>query len=59
MLSLTPKGLAIFERADVLWGQIEGQWASLVGADRLDQLHEDLRAYVDSFGGRAPLRPVW
>jgi DNA-binding MarR family transcriptional regulator len=59
VLGLTPKGLAYVGRADELWGQIEDQWASLIGADRLDQLHEDLRTYVESVGGRAPVRPVW
>ncbi|MCT9931754.1 MarR family winged helix-turn-helix transcriptional regulator [Planotetraspora sp. A-T 1434] len=59
VLGLTAKGRTYVEHADELWRQAEDRWASIIGADRLDRLHEDLRAFVDASGGRAALRPVW
>ncbi|WP_218040890.1 MarR family winged helix-turn-helix transcriptional regulator [Acrocarpospora macrocephala] len=59
VLALTAKGLAYVRHADELWGQAEDRWAAVIGPDRLDQIHADMRAYVDASGGRAALRPVW
>jgi DNA-binding MarR family transcriptional regulator len=59
VLGLTPKGRAYVDHANELWGYVEDRWAELIGADRLEALRHDLRAYVDASGGRAALRPVW
>ncbi|GIH75226.1 MarR family winged helix-turn-helix transcriptional regulator [Planobispora longispora] len=60
VLALTDKGHAYVRHADEMWAEIEDRWAAVIGAQRLDDIHHDLRAYVDEVaGGRAVLRPVW
>ncbi|GAA3443235.1 MarR family winged helix-turn-helix transcriptional regulator [Planomonospora venezuelensis] len=60
VLALTDKGRAYVRHADDMWADIEDRWGEVIGAERLDRIHEDLRAYVDEVaGGRAVLRPIW
>jgi DNA-binding MarR family transcriptional regulator len=60
VLVLTDKGRAYVRRADEMWAEIEDRWGEVIGAERLDHIHKDLRAYVDEVaGGRAVLRPIW
>src|SRR3954464_13372474 len=47
---LAPRGRACVERVVALWGDIEGRWASLVGAERLTALRDDLSAFVVAAG---------
>ncbi|MBO3746001.1 winged helix-turn-helix transcriptional regulator [Streptosporangiaceae bacterium NEAU-GS5] len=59
VLGLTPKGRSYVDHANEQWALVEDRWAELIGADRLEALRNDLRAYVEASGGRAALRPVW
>ena len=61
VLALTDRGRDYILVASEIWGEVEDEWASLVGADRLAAVHDALAAYVDhaSDGGAPLLRPVW
>ncbi|MDH6128100.1 MarR family transcriptional regulator [Kitasatospora sp. GP82] len=61
ILVLTERGREYLHLADELWAESEKQWAAVIGADRLDAVHADLRAYLDHVYGdhRINIRPVW
>jgi DNA-binding MarR family transcriptional regulator len=61
VLALTERGEDYVRLADQIWGEVEDQWAALIGEDRLVAVRDDLKAYLDSrYGdGRVKLRPVW
>jgi DNA-binding MarR family transcriptional regulator len=60
-LVLTDRGREYLRHATDLWGEVEDEWASLIGSDRLRQVHDDLAAYVAhaSADGTPLLRPIW
>lgn len=56
-LTLTGKGRSYLRFADALWADLEAEFASAVGADRLDVVRAALETYLaDTSGG---IRPVW
>ncbi len=56
-LALTGKGRAYLRFADALWAELEDEFASVVGAERLAVLRAALETYLaDADGG---IRPVW
>ncbi|MEU1301257.1 hypothetical protein [Streptomyces shenzhenensis] len=56
----TDKGRALVVRAAQIWAEEEEKWAELVGADRLGDMRDALRMFVDTHdNGRVPLRPIW
>ncbi|MGK4579310.1 MarR family winged helix-turn-helix transcriptional regulator [Kitasatospora sp. HPMI-4] len=61
ILQLTDRGQEYLRLADQLWSETEQRWAELIGIDRLDAIHHDLRTYLDHLPGSHPagLRPVW
>ena len=61
ILGLTDRGRDYLRLADGLWAESEQQWADIIGPDRLDAVHEDLRAYLDNVYGDQgiSIRPVW
>ncbi|MFO0762529.1 MAG: MarR family winged helix-turn-helix transcriptional regulator [Byssovorax sp.] len=60
-IALTRRGRAYIELATALWGEVEDRWAQVIGPRRLQQIHDDLAAYVAGAGEGTPppLRPVW
>ncbi|MFD1152484.1 MarR family winged helix-turn-helix transcriptional regulator [Saccharothrix hoggarensis] len=57
VLELTGKGRSYLRFADALWAELEEEFASAVGAERMAVLREALEAYLD--GAEGGLRPVW
>ncbi|ASR34422.1 hypothetical protein BAY61_04810 [Prauserella marina] len=60
-ISLTARGRECVDRVVAAWTEIEQRWATLIGPDRLDRLHDDLTTLTDATSGGAPvpLRPLW
>lgn len=60
-ISLTARGWECVERVVAAWADIEREWATLIGPDRLGKLHDDLATLTAATsGGRpVPLRPLW
>lgn len=57
-LTLTGKGRAYLRFADALWAELEEEFASVVGAERLTVLREALQTYLANADTRG-IRPVW
>jgi DNA-binding MarR family transcriptional regulator len=56
-LALTGKGRSYLRFADALWAELEGEFAAVVGDERLAVLREALETYLGDAGGG--IRPVW
>ncbi len=59
---LTERGWGCIRATEEIFTDIERRWTDLVGAERMAQVHSDLRRFVYELGdGKVPsrLRPVW
>lgn len=61
LVSLTPRGWACIERVMARSRDLEAQWATIIGEERLGQLEADLKALVMVASSKRPvtLRPIW
>ncbi|MER5265810.1 MarR family winged helix-turn-helix transcriptional regulator [Actinosynnema sp. NPDC002837] len=57
-LTLTGKGQDYLRFADALWSELEDEFASVVGAERLAVLREALQTYLAAADAEG-IRPVW
>ena len=60
-LALTPRGVRLLAAVEEIYGELEAEWADIIGSRRLEALRTDLtRAVTAPTGGQLPaLRPVW
>ncbi|XVS64833.1 MarR family winged helix-turn-helix transcriptional regulator [Actinosynnema sp. CA-299493] len=58
VLTLTGKGRSYLSLADALWSELEDEFASTVGPERLTALREALETYLAD-ADPTGLRPVW
>lgn len=59
-VELTERGQALLVASEDIYHSLEGQWAAIIGPDRLAALREDLVAVVSQADGELPpVRPLW
>jgi len=60
-LALTSRGARLLAAVEEIYGELEAEWADILGPRRLQALRTDLtRAVTAPTGGQLPaLRPVW
>ncbi len=62
VIVLTARGWDCIAATETIFADIEGRWADLIGAERMEALRADLRRVVAEMSdGRSPqrLRPIW
>ena len=61
LLHLAPKGRRLLEAAEDIYGELEAEWAKVIGKGRLEALRADLSEVLrTTHGGELPpIRPTW
>ena len=62
IVSLTRRGWSCIRETEVILSHLEGQWATIVGVERMEALKIDLRQLITvANGGSLPqkFRPTW
>jgi DNA-binding MarR family transcriptional regulator len=60
-VTLTARGVELLDTVEAVYAEIEGEWAAVLGADRVDAVRRDLLHVLRAtHGGRLPaVRPTW
>ncbi len=62
IITLTDRGWSCIRETEAVLSQLEAQWATIIGATRMEELRTDLRQLIMvTHGGTMPqkFRPVW
>ena len=62
IVTLTERGWSCIRETEAILSHLEGQWATIIGANRMEELKIDLRQLVTvANGGFLPqkFRPTW
>jgi DNA-binding MarR family transcriptional regulator len=61
LLHIAPKGRRVLEAAESVYGELESEWAKIIGKARLEALRADLSEVLRAaHGGELPpIRPTW
>jgi DNA-binding MarR family transcriptional regulator len=61
LLHIAPKGRRVLEAAEEIYGELEAEWAKVIGKARLEALRVDLTEVlrVTHGGELPPIRPTW
>lgn len=59
-ITLTERGHHLLATVEEIYAELEGGWADVIGAERVDQLRADLVAVLAASDGTLPpVRPTW
>lgn len=61
IVQLTARGHALLETVERIYGELEDEWAAVIGAKRVESLRRDLITVLEAaHGGELPaVRPTW
>ncbi|MDB4991144.1 MAG: transcriptional regulator, MarR family [Myxococcaceae bacterium] len=61
LLQIAPRGRRVLEAAEDIYGELEAEWAKVIGKARLEALRADLSEVLRATHGGAlpPIRPTW
>jgi DNA-binding MarR family transcriptional regulator len=60
-VSLTRRGAELLATVEAIYAELEGEWAAVLGGERVDALRQDLIQVLRATHGGAlpPVRPTW
>lgn len=61
LVRLTARGHALLDTVESIYGELEAEWADVIGAKRVESMRRDLVAALEAaHGGELPaVRPTW